>query len=182
MVRIAIIFLTQLLLSVVLAQINHALSGLQVYLFAGGLFVTYAALALPLRDGLIVSFLGGLLCDANAPLAPDLSRLALTFAHSQALLFVCAHAIVFQLRARMPRRETAPRVMVALFSNLGIFLVFALIHIGRLPAPERIWPRIVIDLACSQIFLALIARWFFALQTQALALARVERESLSSPP
>ncbi|MES1167369.1 MAG: hypothetical protein ABUL68_05140 [Pseudomonadota bacterium] len=182
MVRVALIFLTQLLLWVLVAQANHALSGLHVYLFASGLFIAYPALAFGLREGMIVSFLGGLLCDANVALAPDLSRSALALAHTHALLFVCAHAIIYHLRDRLPREETFARVLVVLFSNLGIFLVFSLAKASRLPASAEIWPRLIVDLACSQVFLVLIAPWFFALQRQVLALANVQRESLAKSP
>lgn len=179
MLRVALIFLTQLLLWVVVSQANHALSGLHVYLFAGGLFVAYPALALQLREGMIVSFLGGLLCDANIPLPPALPRMALALAHTHALLFVAAHAIIYHLRDRLPREETVPRVLVALFANLAIFLIFSLVHTTRLPAPGEIWTRIIVDLACSQILLALIGPWFFALQGRTLVLAGVDRDHLA---
>jgi rod shape-determining protein MreD len=179
MPRIAVTFLTLFLLWLIVAQVNHALSDIHVYLFVGGLFVTYSALSFRLRDGLIVSFLGGLLCDASMPLAPGLSGPALTFAHTHTLLFLCAHVVVFRLRDRIPRNETAARVLVALFTNLAVFLLFSFVHITQTPAAAEAWPRIIVDLACSQVFLALIAPWFFALQTSALVLARVERETLA---
>jgi hypothetical protein len=176
--RIFITFLTLLLLWTLVAQVNHVLSGTHVYLFTGGLFIAYAALALGLRDGLIVSFLAGLLCDASMPLAAELSRTALAFAHTHTLLFVLAHTIVYHLRDRIPRDQTLVRVTVALFANFGIFLLFSFVHIGRSPAPAVAWPRLIVDLLCSQVFLALIAPWFFALQHRALVLARIERDSL----
>lgn len=179
MLRVALVFLTQLLLWVLVSQVNHALSGLHVYLFAGGLFVAYPALALRLPEGMIVSLLGGLLCDANIPLPPGLPRSALALVHTHALLFVCAHAIVYNLRDRLPREETVPRVLIALFANLGIFLIFSFVHTAHAPAPSAIWPRLIVDLACSQVFLALIAPWFFALQGRTLVLAGVERENLA---
>jgi hypothetical protein len=179
MLRVALVFLTQLLLWVLVSQANHALSGLHVYLFAGGLFVAYPALALRLGEGMVVSFLGGLLCDANIPLPPGLPRMALALAHTHALLFVCAHAIVYHLRDRLPREETVPRVLVALFANLGIFVIFSFVHATRSPIPREIWPRLLVDLVCSQVFLALVAPWFFALQGRALVAAGVERENLA---
>jgi hypothetical protein len=45
-----------------------------------------------------------------------------------------------------------------------------------LPAPAAAWPRQIADLVCSQVFLALIAPWFFALQHRALALTGTTRE------
>src|SRR4051812_31455989 len=114
--RIILIFLTQVLLWVLVAQANHALSAFHLYLFVGALFVTYPALALPLREGMIVSLLGGLLCDANIPLSPNLPRVALALAHTHVLLFLVAHAILYYLRDRIPREETVARVMAALFT------------------------------------------------------------------
>lgn len=182
MLRILVIFLTLLLLWVLVGQVNHVLSGTHVYLFVGGLFIAYAALALPLRDGLIVSFLAGLLCDSSMPLASGLSRNGLSLAHTHALLFAVAFTIVFHLRDRIPRDQTLVRVTVALFANFGIFLLFSFSQIDRSPSPAVAWPRLIADLLCSQIFIALIAPWFFALQHRALVLARIERDSLASRP
>jgi hypothetical protein len=125
-----------------------------------------------------VALLAGLLCDANMPLAPGLSRSALALAHTHTLLFVLAHTIVYHLRDRISRDQTVVRVTVALFANFGIFLLFSFVQIGRLPAPAVAWPRLIADLLCSQVFLALVAPWFFALQHRALVLARLERDSL----
>ena len=83
--------------------------------------------------------------------------------------------MVFHLRDRVPRDDTAARVVVALLLNLAMFLLFALAQMGRLPAPAAVWPRLLADLLCSQLVLALIAPWFFALQARVLALAGVER-------
>lgn len=181
MLRIVLIFFTQVLLWMLLSEANHGLSGWHIYLFAGGLFVTFPALVLPLRSGLAVSFLGGLFCDASMPISLDAPRLALSLAHTHALLFVCAHVIVFQIRNRIPRRQTVARVLVALFTNLAIFVFFSLVRLEHVPDLGSMWPRVIIDLAASQILLALIAPWFFALQKQMLALARYERDNLTEP-
>ncbi len=162
-------FLTLVLLWALVAQGNHALSNLRVYLFVGGLFVTYAALMLPWRAGLATSLLGGLLCDANAPVAFG----------THLLLFAAAFAVLWHLRDRLPREDTVARVIVALLANLALFLVFSFTQIGGSPVPAIAWPRLIGDLVCSQICLALIAPWFFALQHRALLLARAERENLA---
>jgi rod shape-determining protein MreD len=81
--------------------------------------------------------------------------------------------VIFRVRDRVPRDETVARVVIALLANLVLFLVFSFLEVSRLPAPAAVWPRIGCDLICSQIFLTLVAPWFFALQEQALALARV---------
>jgi hypothetical protein len=180
--RVVVIFCTLLLLWLLIAQFNHALSRFPVHLFVGGLYITYAALALRFRDGMIVAFLGGLLCDANMPIAPAFSSAALGLAHTHTLLFVSAYTLLHHLRDRLSRNETTARVLVALFTNLAIFVVFAFLRISDSPALGAIWSRIVIDLACSQIFLALVAPWFFALQERSLVLAGVEREHVAKSP
>ncbi len=162
-------FLTLLVLWVVVVQVNHALAGTHVYLFVGGLFVAYAALQLPLRDGLAAVLLAGLLCDANVPVPFGLHT----------LLFAAAYAVISNLRDHVPRDETVARVIVALLANLAMFLVFSFALIGRGPVPAAVWPRLIFDLVCSQVFLALVAPWFFALQARTLVLARVERDTLA---
>ena len=163
--RALVIFLTLLLLWTLVAELNHALTGLRVYLFVGGQFVTYAALMLPLQTGLSASLLGGLLFDATTPV----------WFGTHFLLFAAAHVVVFHLRTRLPREDTVARVVAALLANLGIFLVFSFTQIGASPSPASAWLRLFADLVASQVFLALVAPWFFALQARALVLARAEQ-------
>jgi hypothetical protein len=166
--RILVTFFTLLLLWVLVAQANQALAGTHVCLFVGGLYVAYAALQLPLRDGLAAVLLAGLLCDANTPVPPGLHT----------LLFAAAFTIVFNLRDHVPRDETIARVTIALLANLALFLVLSFILVGRGPNPGAVWPRLIFDLVCSQVVLALTAPWFFACQARALVLTHVERDTL----
>lgn len=167
--RTLVTFVTLLLLWVIVAQVNHLLAPAHVYLFAGGLFVAYAALQLPLRDGLAAVLLAGLLCDAGTPVRFG----------THLLLFAAAHAILFNIRDRLPRDETVARVIVALLLNLALFLALSFALVGRIPAPGAVWPRLILDLVCSQVFIALVAPWFFALQARLLVLAHVERDILA---
>lgn len=148
---------------------NHALSAWHVYLSVAGLFVTFGALVLPLRDGLVATVLAGLLLDATTPADPG----------THLLLLAAAHVVIFHLRSRIPRADTIARVVVALLANLALFLGFSFLQITRSPAPAAAWPRLIADLLASQVFLILVAPWFFALQAEGLLLARVERERLS---
>lgn len=168
--RILALAATLLLLWSVVSQVNHVLASFRMYLFVGGLFVAYAALSQPLRHGLAASILGGFICDAQAPDG---------LFGTHALLFAAAHISVFHVRDRIPRDETASRVIVALLSNFAIFLVFSFSQIHLSPAPAATWLRLLADLVVSQFFLALIAPWFFALQSHVLVLARVDREALA---
>jgi len=155
------LFLTLYLLRALVAEVNSALSGFHVWLFAGGLFVVYAALAMPFRSGFAAAILGGLLCDCVDPVGFG----------TQAVLFGVAHSVVFNLRERMRREETPVRVAVALLVNLGLFLVITalrmrVVHLGA------VLPRLLSDLFWSEAALLLAAPWFFALQSRTLELAR----------
>ena len=159
--RALVIFLTLVLLWTLVAQLNHFAGEIHLYFFLGGLYVTYAALVLPPRPGLAAVLLGGMLCDANAPVAFG----------THALLFAAAHAVLLSLRDRLPHEEMAGRIVIALLANLGIFLVLSFFEIGRLPLPAAAWPRLGTDLIFSQLVLALAAPWFFSLQEQSLLLS-----------
>jgi rod shape-determining protein MreD len=166
-------FLTVLLLWALLTQANHYLAGNQLYLFVGGLLVVHAALELPLRSGMAVSMLIGAICDANAPgyLGTTGAQPLVPFG-TEILLFATVHALLFNLRDRLPHEETTGRVVIALFANLALFLALSFIEIDHSPAPGTSWLRLFVDLIFSQIVLALIAPWFFALQRRATALAQ----------
>jgi len=164
--RTLTLFVTLIVLWTIVAEANHALAGFRVYLFSGGLFVAFAAVTQPRRSGLTASILAGLMCDANAPV---------TFG-THMLLFVAAHATLFHVRDRVPRDDSVSAIIVVLLTNLGLFLVFSFTQIHGSPSPASIWPRLIVDLLCSQVFLAVITPWFFALQTRSLSLARVPRD------
>lgn len=164
--RILPLFASQFILWAVIAQLNHELSDWRIYFFVGALFIAFAALTQSLRTGLTVAILGGLLCDATAP--------ANVFG-THTLLFAAGQLTVFHLRDRVPRDDTVGRIVVALLLNLALFLALSFSQIGNSPAPGAAWLRLLADLICSQVLLALVAPWFFALQARALVLARAER-------
>lgn len=152
------IFATLILLWFFEGELNHVLAPWHIFIWTGGLFVTFAAIALPLRAGLGATILAGLVCDSTTPVAFGLHT----------LLFAATHVVLFNLRDRVPRDETSGRVLIALFANLALFLVFSFLQLSLLPSPSQVWPRLFSDLICSQVFLALIAPWFFALQFRLL--------------
>lgn len=163
------LFVCQLILWTLVSQLNHTISGLHVHLFIGALFVTYAALTQPLGSGLAATLLTGLVFDANTPVGFG----------THMVLFAFTHVSIFGLRDRVPRNETLSRVVVAVLANLALFLVFAMTQMVNLPSTAPVWPRLLIELVCSQVLVALIAPWFFALQTRALVIARVEYASFA---
>lgn len=164
--RTLVLSATLLLLWTIVMLLNDALAERRVYLFAGGLFVAFAALNQPRASGLAASIIGGLICDANTPV---------TFG-THMLLFAAAHLTLYQLRDRVPRDDTLAAIVVVLLTNLALFLVFSFGQVHASPLPPAIWPRLIADLIGSQLLLLLITPWFFALQAGALALAQVPRD------
>jgi rod shape-determining protein MreD len=167
--RVLVLLGCSVLLWTIVTQVNDALAPWRIYLFGGALFVAFAALTQPRGSGLAASLLAGLVCDANTPVAFG----------THLLLFAAAHLIIAHVRQRIPRDDTIAGIVVVLLANLGLFLVFSFTQIHVSPAPAAVWPRLIADLACSQVFLAVITPWFFRLQAQALVLARVPRYELT---
>lgn len=160
MLRCLLTFATLVLLWALTGQANHALAPLQVYLFLGGLFVTFAALRLSSRAGLATALLAGLLNDAATPLPFG----------TQMLLFAAACLVIQSVRDRLPHDVVFIQVVVALLANLALFVAFSLLR-GHSVAGVA-WARLGVDLLCSQAVLLAIAPWFFALQTHTLQLLR----------
>jgi rod shape-determining protein MreD len=158
--RVLLLSLASLLLAFLLDQLNHYLGAWQVHVWCGGLFVAFAALRLDFRSGAAASFIGGLILDAGAPVAFG----------THALLFLAAHAAVFNIRSRAPREETIVGVIVALLVNLGLFLALSFIRIDGSPDAGAAWLRDFADLLASQLLIALVAPWFFAVQARLLRL------------
>jgi len=157
-----VLFLTLYLLRALVAEANSALSGLHVWLFAGGLFVAYSALTLPFRAGFAASVSAGLMCDSVSPVPFG----------THAALFGAAHVVVYNVRERLQRDDTVVRVTVALLINLALFLALSFGQLRHVPAAATVWPRLLSDLLWSEIALAAAAPWFFALQAASLDFAR----------
>ena len=47
------------------------------------------------------------------------------------------------------------------------------VHFEYFSAPAAVWPRLLVDLLFSQVVLAFVTPWFFALQARSLAIAQV---------
>ena len=164
MTRLFVFFLTLMVLWAGVGQLNHALSGAHIHFFAGGLFIAYAALALPRSEGLAIAMLGGAVCDAHAPVPFG----------THVLLFAAAATLIYLLRERLPHEHVLGRTTVALTANVALFVALSLVETHGAAREVRFWPRLAPDLVFSEIFVALIAPWFFSLQEKALALAPAE--------
>lgn len=160
--RILALCLTLLILWAVIAELNHALSEWRVFVFAGSLFVSYAAVTQPWLTGFATAVFAGLLHDANSPVLFG----------THVLLFVLGHITLAHIRDRVPRDDAIAATVLTLLTNLALFLVFSFSQIHGSPAAGIMWPRLLMDLLCSQVFIAIVTPWFFALQTRAIAIAQ----------
>jgi hypothetical protein len=106
-----------------------------------------------------VVFLAGLVADANSFLGFG----------TQALLFLAGQTVLAQARDRLPHEVTVGRVAAAGLMNLALFLAISALRAPHPPMLAAYWTRAAADLVFSQLVLALIAPWFFALQAAALA-------------
>lgn len=148
-------------LCAIVGQLNHYAAPWAVTFSVPGLLIVFAALRLPLGAGFASAFTAGLWLDAAAPVPFG----------SQALLLALAFCLVHRVRSRLPREQIMVGVVAALFVNLAMFVLLALLAIGGLPEPASGGLRILADLFVSQILTALLGPWFLALQAASLRLA-----------
>lgn len=149
-----------------LGQLNHTLAPRGLTLATPGLIIGYAALRLPLRPGLAAVLFAGLWIDAATPVLFG----------RHALLYGLAFCLVYNLRDRLPREETLVGVVAALFINLGLFVVAALLDLGGLPDPASAGLRLLLELVFSQALTALAGPWFIAFQSAWLTLFHARPE------
>jgi len=142
-------------------QLNHALAPFGLTLEVAGLLCAFAGLRLEFSRAFTVALLTGFLVDAGTPVG--FGRHAFLFG-----LMVC---LLSRVRFRLPREETLVGVVTALFINLACFVVTGFVALGSLPDTTSGALRLLADLLVSQLFIALIGPWFFALQLRALAFA-----------
>jgi hypothetical protein len=83
--RWLIVTLANLLLWWLTGLANHYMAGFAVYLYLGGLLVTYAALRLDAKHGLIATLLTGLMVDALEPVPFGTSLLLFSLVHATVL-------------------------------------------------------------------------------------------------
>jgi rod shape-determining protein MreD len=165
--RWLIVFAANLLLWWLTGMLNDRLAGVAVHVYAGGLFVAYAALRLDRRHGLAAIVLTGLVLDAAAPVPFGTS----------VVLFGLIHATLLYGRQQLPREGAVFGVVVALLANLFLFIALSFLLVGANPRPAGAWLRIFADLLASQGFILLVAPWFLALQDRAMALVQIHPET-----
>lgn len=164
-------FATMLMLWWLVAELNHSLGSHGVHLYVGGLLVTYAALRLSLRHGLAATLLLGLAIDAMEPM-PVIDGHPFYGLHL--MLLASALVVIYQLRGRFPREETMFRILTAAAANLVLYLCISFAFLRGQPSFGVTFERLLVDFLWSELFVVVVAPWFFAFQERALVVARVD--------
>jgi len=158
-----ILVICGIVLWTITAQLNHYLALWHLNLFTGGLILAYPALRLPWRDTWRIALPLGLWHDAST----DATFGAYT------LLFLLAAALIHNLRVRIPRTDTLVSIFTAILANTAILLLLSIALAIRGPIPAGIIKTLALDALLSAALIALITRWYFALQTHALIRAGI---------
>lgn len=161
-----VVIVCGVLLWAVTAQINHYLAVWHLNLFTGGLMIAYPALRFRSRLVWRIALPLGLLVDAAS---------AVPFG-MHALLFIIAGVVIHRMRGRNPRADTMFGVFVATVANAAMFAAIAIAFAIRGPVQIGVVWTLAANLFLSGVFVALIAPWFFALQTHALELVGINAQ------
>ncbi|GAB5560280.1 MAG: hypothetical protein SynsKO_19270 [Synoicihabitans sp.] len=154
--RLFVMVMAAWVLITLVRQVNHAASPLNLSLWVGGLLVAFPAIHLNPRTAFTSCFIIGLMLDAWSPLPFG----------THALLFGAAQIIIGRLRMRLATREPTIELIVALIANLILFVAMTFIVIGRSGGGSFSGFRLLAELAVSQVVIALILPWYFALQSR----------------
>ncbi len=157
------VFICALILAALTKQLSHSVGGWGISLWLGGLLIAFPALRLAPQQGFNACFLIGLLVDATTPLPFGLN----------AFLFSVAHLVIVRVRNRFAAASTVAGTVAGLITNLVLYVILTSVVLGGSPDAPFSGLRFLSDLILSQLTLALIAPWFFALQEKALFIARV---------
>ena len=164
--RWILVLLANLLLIALIAEINHHLTPLSLYIFPGGLLLAFAVLRLRLRQSLLANGFTALAFDALNPLP-----FGQTF-----LLFLSCHTLAFSLRGHFAKENPKYGAFVAAGMNIVLFIAITLTIAGK-NFSEIDWQRTLIDGALSTIFVLFLAPWFFSLQQTALAFVGIDLDA-----
>ena len=154
--RISILFLLNGVLYLLLGQLNTVISGFSLYLHADALYIIFFGLFLNRFSGLFYSALLGLLVDAMNP-APN---------GSFALAYIGLWLFFVWCQRRIRRQNPLHIRTVAILGQFFLLSAVTLIMIGKSGAHAVYWPRLLIDMAFSLVFVFLTASpWCFFQKT-----------------
>lgn len=157
--RWILVFLANLLLISLVAELNHYLTPASLHVYMGGLLLTFSILRLQLRQGILANGVTALVLDAYNPFS-----FGITFF----LILIC-HTFVFSVRSNFARESIRSGLLVASGINLVLMLAYAILAFDDIPRAGTYWGRMTVDIFLSGIVVLLITPWFLSLQKTALA-------------
>jgi uncharacterized membrane protein len=165
--RWVLVLLGNLFVILLVAEVNHYAAPLSLQFYLGGLLLTFAALRLQLRQGLMATGITALVMDALNPLS---------FGYTFFLMLGC-HAVVFSVRGQFPRETPRWGILIALLLNLVLMVAFTLATFRHAPAPGAFLGRAFTDGVLSLIAVLLVGPWFLSLQKCSLAMIGIDLDA-----
>lgn len=147
-----------IMLGLLTRLLNHHLAVWQVHASVGGLAVAFPALRLHPKAAMWTAFCAGLAMDALTPV----------YFGQNALLMLAACSLIVGVRHRIPRDELPVGIAVAVIANLLLICARTVIFAPDWPDTGDGWLRVFSDLVASQLLIAAVTPWFFALQMHGL--------------
>ena len=121
---------------------NNALSGLHIWLFAGGLFVAYSALVMPFRPGFVAASARRAPLRRRDPRAVRHARLPLRASPTSS-----SSTSASGCSATTPPSGWSRPCSI----NVGLFLALTFVRIRVAHGGAAAWPRMLSDLAWSEV-------------------------------
>ena len=153
-------FAANLLLAMIAREFNHYLAPVSVSVLIVGLALPVPALRLTTGPALLALTLTGLAIDATTPAA---------FGSTSAML-VIGLLILRAFRQRLVRDSFVTHLAAGLGMNLVLFIAQPFFAGGIQAYDTPTISRVLVDMIASQVVVAALAWWFFALQERALVL------------
>ncbi|MDQ8184402.1 hypothetical protein [Pelagicoccus sp. SDUM812002] len=155
-----------------LTQANYYLSSTGIQLFALGMLISFSALELNYKQGMLSIVPVTLFIDSKLPLPFGFTLIA------SITLFTIAHV----LRSRVRRKVTSSALATSILLNLASFAAYTFGAIRYLGAEGIHFGPLALNLFASTLVVVLINRFFFDMQIGALSifginLAEEQREA-----
>ncbi len=142
-----------------IAQANHYLTPLGLNILAVGMLVSFSAMELNFKQGLLSLVPIALYLDSKSPLP---------FGFSLALLFLL-FTLAYVIRSRVRREITASTLASSIMLNLAAFLAYTLAAAWHFGSEGLSFGVLALNLSLSAVVVALANNLFFQAQIDTLA-------------
>ncbi len=162
--RWAIVAVVHYLTLFFLGQANHYLAPLGIQIFALGMLLSFSALELTYKQGLLSLLPIALFLDSKSPLPFGFSLLFI------AALYTLAHIA----RSRVRREISASRFATSILLNIAAFLGYTIAAARSLGSESLHLGPLALNLLAGLLVVALLNRIYFDCQTGTLSLFGID--------